>query len=183
MNMFEETARSLAATVQLLRHDREGLNGFNNTASGFWHSFAAIILIAPLYLFIASIDWKTGANSATGSRLVSLGALALQWVIWPVIMVFVTRWLGLGQHFARYVIVYNWSNVVIVALLAIPITLFKIGLLPFETTLLLTGILQLASFYFEWYLARLSLDTSGLIAGAVVLGNFVLSVGILRIAG
>jgi len=188
MTWFEEMTRSLSSVLKLLMHDRNGLAGFNNTAPGFWHSFSAIIFIAPLYLLISGINWEPDATQAssaadTFSLVKSLMTLSLQWVLWPLIMVFATRWLGLGRHFTRYVIVYNWSNVVIITGLAIPALLFKFALLPLETALLLTGFLQIFSFYFEWYLARLSLETNGLIAGAIVLGNFVLSVGILRITG
>ena len=188
MIRFHEMSRSLAAALRLLGHDRSALSAFNNTASGFWHSFFAIALIAPLYLLIASINWAPDAaqtNSATGSfsLLKNLAILSLQWVLWPLVMVFVTRWLGLGQHFSRYVIVYNWSNVLIITGLAVPALLFKFNLMPLEAALMLTGLLQLFTFYLEWYLTRLSLEASGLIAGAVVLGNFVLSAGIVRIAG
>ena len=192
MSWFEEIIRSLSATGQLLRHDREGLSGFNNTASGFWRSFSAIILIAPLYVFIASVNWNpdsTGAATAASSNGdgfspgLSLISLSLQWALWPLAMAFASRWLGLGQHFSRYVIVYNWSNVAIITVLAIPTVLFKAGMFSLEAAMLFTAILQLFSIYFEWYLARLTLATNGLIAAAVVLGNFVLSAGILRITG
>jgi len=188
MTWFEEMTRSLSSVLKLMLHDRTGLAGINNTAQGFWRSFSAIILIAPLYLLISGINWEPDAmqaNSAadTFSMLKSLVTLSLQWALWPLIMVYATRWLGLGQHFSRYVIVYNWSNVLIIAGLAIPTLLFKFTLLPLEAALMLTGLLQIFSFYLEWYLTRLSLETNGLIAGAIVLGNFVLSAGIMRITG
>ncbi len=184
MNWFEETVRALSAALKLLLHDRDGLSDLNNTTTGFWHSFSAIILIAPLYLFMSSINWAPDSTTvASNSAAFHLITLALQWALWPLVMVFVTRKFGLGKFFSRYVIVYNWSNVLIITMLAIPALLFKIGLLPLEGAGLFTGLLQLGTFYLEWYLARLSLETTGFIAGAIVLGNFVLSVGLLRIIG
>ena len=188
MTWFEETSRSLSSVLKLVVHDRTGLAGINNTAEGFWRSFSAIVFIAPLYLLISGINWEADATQIGGaansfSALKSLVTLSLQWVLWPLVMVYATRWLGLGQHFSRYVIIYNWSNVLVIAGLAIPTLLFKLALLPLEAALMLTGLLQIFSFYIEWYLTRLSLETSGLIAGAIVLGNFVLSAGIMRITG
>lgn len=183
MSWLDNTARSLAAATKLVMHDRQGLDDFNNSVAGFWHSFSAIILLAPVYLFISSINWDPSAATKPFTIAPHLLMLAVQWVLWPVVMVFATRWAGLGQHFTRYVIVYNWSNVLIITVLAIPALFFRLGILPLEAATAFTGILQLMTFYLEWYLARLSLDTKGIIAAAVVLGNFVLSVGILRLIG
>jgi len=185
MNWLNDTVTALYAATRMIMHDRAGLQDVNNTASGFWHSFSAIILIAPLYLFISSIVWDPNNSQAAiaFSTPLHLIALALQWLVWPLVMVFATRWAGISQYFARYVIVYNWSNVLIITVLSVPAVLFRIGLLPLEVAALFTGIIQLLVFYIEWYLARLSLDTSGVIAAAVVLGNFVLSIGILRLIG
>ncbi len=185
MSWLNDTARSLSAAVKLVMHDKNGLADFNNSISGFWHSFSAIILIAPLYLFISSINWDPNSTgvvtdfSAGGHML----ALTMQWTLWPLAMVFATRWFGFSQFFTRYVIVYNWSNVLIITILSLPALLFRIGILPLEVAAALTGIIQLLTLYLEWYLARLSLETNGIYAAAVVLGNFVLSVGILRLIG
>lgn len=185
MSWLTDTSRALSAATKLVLHDREGLKGFNNTLPGFWHSFTAIVLIAPVYLFISSINWTPESTGTIAGYSVTrhLMALGLQWAIWPLVMVFATRWSGLGQHFTRYVIVYNWSNVLIITALSLPALLFRIGIIPVEAAAMLTGIIQLGTFYLEWYLARASLDTKGVIAAAVVLGNFVLSVGILRLTG
>ena len=182
VSWFEEISRALSATLLLLRGDRQGLALYNNTVTGFWRSFVGILLIAPLYLFINNINLTSAAefHFSPGPELIGLG---LQWILWPLIMVLVTRWTKLGHHFARYMIVYNWSNVVIIAFMAFPAVLYKIGLLPLVLAAQIIGILQLLSFYLEWYLARLSLETSGAIAAAIVLGNFVLSAAVFRIIG
>ena len=178
-------ARALSAAVKIILHDREGLSEFDNSTAGFWHSFSAILFIAPLYLLIANIDWAAGTeeaskNSGQFSNIISLG---LQWAMWPLAMVFVTRQLGLGHHFTRYVIVYNWSSVLLVTALGLPAVFFLAGVFSLQSAALLTILLQFGTFYFEWYLTRLSLETTSLIASAIVLGNFVLSLGIVRIIG
>jgi len=185
VSWLSDTTRALSAAVKLIMHDDRGLSEFNNSTTGFWRSFSAIIFIAPLYLFIANIDWAVGTEDApknTGQFL-SMIRLGLQWAVWPLIMVFATRGLGLGHNFTRYVIVYNWSNVILITVLSLPALFFLTGILSLQSAALLTLLLQLGAFYIEWYLARMSLETTGLIAGAIVLGNFVLSIGIIRIIG
>lgn len=185
MSWLNDTSRSLSAAVKLVMHDKDGLTDLNNTIAGFWHSFTAIILITPLYLFISSVNWDPNSTGAVVGFSVGghMLALTLQWILWPLTMVVATRWFGLGQFFTRYVIVYNWSNVLIITVLSLPALLFRIGILPVEAAAALTGIIQLLTLYIEWHLARLSLATSGIYAAAVVLGNFVLSIGILRLIG
>ncbi len=185
MSWFSDTARALSGTTKLVMHDREGLADLDNSIAGFWHSFTAIVLIAPLYLFISSINWDPNAGSAATGFSVArhLIALVVQWLAWPLLMVFATRWFGMSQFVTRYVIVYNWSNVLIITVLSLPALLYRVGVLPLEVAAGFTGIIQLATFYIEWYLARLSLDTKGINAAAIVLANFVLSIALLRLIG
>ena len=189
MNWFNHSARSLAAAIRLVLHDRDGLADFDNTARGFWQSFTAIIFVAPLYLFISSINWNFGTGDtpasppATPSEAWHLFALALNWMLWPLVMALAARAFGLGQWYGRYVIVYNWSNVLIVTVLSVPALLFRIGLMPIEAAAMLTNIILLATIYIEWYLARLSLETKGINAAAVVLANYVLSIFLSRLIG
>jgi hypothetical protein len=55
--------------------------------------------------------------------------LVLQWVGWPLAMVPIARWLGLAHDYARYIIAYNWSSVLVVAVMVPPLMLLDIGLI------------------------------------------------------
>lgn len=183
MNWFEEAARSIVAAAKLAWRDTAALADFNNTSAGFWRSFSALFLIAPFYLFIASIDWNPDAAGAVApaSPQSQMLSLALQWMLWPAVMIFVTKQIGLGAQYSRYVIVYNWSNVLIIAAIASPAILFRSGIVSFPLTATLSTVLQFATIYLEWYLTRLSLATNGFVAAAIVLGNLLLSVAIVLI--
>ena len=45
----------------------------------------------------------------------------------------------------------------------------------------LSFILMMVAFYFRWYLARTAFETTGLIAAALVLADFVLSLAVTRL--
>ena len=99
----QEALNSLSGAFALLMRDEQGLEHFNLTADGFWRSFSAIVLVAPVYLFAASTDWSAaaGGNPAEFSALKSLLSLGVQWIVWPIVALFLMRALSCDKNYAR----------------------------------------------------------------------------------
>ena len=184
MNWLEEARRSLYGSWLLLIRNTEGYRQFVQTEAGFWRSFTAIVLVAPLYLYATTIqvDLPGEAGPVAPPSLASavLG-LVLQWIGWPLAMVLIARYAGLQDGFARYIIAYNWSSVLVIALLMPPLFLLDLGIVGPGLAVFLSFLLMLVSLYYRWYVAQTAFETTGLIAMALVLADFVLSLLVNRL--
>jgi hypothetical protein len=183
MNWFDEAQRSLYASWLLLIRDTGGYRHFAQSEAGFWRSFSAIVIIAPLYLYASTVHVELPDTTAPPgpSLAAAMAGLVLQWVGWPLAMVFIARFAGLQQRYARYIIAYNWSSVLVVALLMPPLILLDLGLVGPGSAMLLSFLLMLVSLYYRWYVAQTALDTTGVVAAALVLADFVLSLFVNRL--
>jgi hypothetical protein len=186
MNWVEEARRSLLGSWLLLIRNIEGYRLFTQTEAGFWRSFSAIVLIAPLYLYATTIQIELPGEpdaAAAPSFAMSMVGLVLEWVGWPLAMVVIARYGGLQEGFSRYIIAYNWSSVLVVAMLMPPLILLDLGLVGPGFAAMLSFVAMLISLYFRWFVARTALEISGLVAAALVLGDVVLSLFINRLVG
>ena len=52
----DEVHRSFRGTVDLLHNRAEGLQAFDMSEEGFWHSFAAIFLTIPAYVVSLAVE-------------------------------------------------------------------------------------------------------------------------------
>lgn len=185
MNWFDEARASLYGSWLLLIRDPEAFRHFNNTEAGFWRSFSAIILIAPLYLYAALVQVELPDAPATEepSQVMLMIGLILQWIGWPLAMAIIARVAGLAQNYARYIIAYNWSSVLVILALLPPLILLDLGAVGPNVAVFLSFVVLLLSLYYRWYVAVAALETTGAVAAALVLADVVLSLGINRLFG
>jgi len=166
----------------LARGNTDGVRAFDTSISGFWRSFSAIIVIAPIYLVILRAELeRTGRGAALGhdsdigfyfSQLASLG---VDWLAWPIAMVFLARLLGLGERYAGYVVVYNWSTLLIASAYLLPALLFVVGVLPNQLAAAINLVVWFWALYFHFYVARHLLATTLGTAIGLVIVNMLLS--------
>lgn len=186
-----EVTRALNGTWLLARRDVGGYAYFNQTIEGFWRSFAAVLFIAPIYFVLSGAalelqpaDPSTDAASRdVGSYYFGTGvALALDWISFPIIMIFIARMFGLTRNYVRFIIAYNWSSVLVFAVANVPAVFFYLGLTGIQTTGGLALVFLIPVIYFRWFVARTALETTSLIASALVLMEFTLSIAISQYA-
>ncbi len=177
MNFALDAIRGLKACWRLVCLDEDGLDDFDLSADGFWNSFAALILVAPLYLY----------SSSAGARLASppqperpwfsaFALLALLWVLWPWIMITVSRLLDRQQHYVRYIVAYNWSSVYVIAALVPIFILQQAGIIGVGVGALLSLCVIIWSLYYRWYVARIALDVPAVTASMLVAGDLAMSI-------
>lgn len=174
MPSLAEITSALVGSVRLARGDAAALGHFNMSVEGFWRSFAAIILVAPIYLAISSLSPDAGAAEVAPAP-VRLFILAVEWVAFPLAMVLVARLLDLQQRYAGYIIVYNWSSVPAMAVLLPPFLLYSLGLIGPQALFSLFIALSLAVAYYRWLIARITLEIGGGVAAGIVVFDFAVS--------
>ncbi len=174
----EEVARSLRGCWQVLNRSRGALNTFDVSVTGFWHSFLAMALTAPvLVVGVAAArhsrsgpEWMLEGGLFSQPDIVLGQALVIAsgWLLFPLLMLGFVRLMGLERRYVGYIIAYNWSNVAALLLLALPQALHVLGLATAGLALFYTLAFGFIVFYFRWLLARVALGVSAGLAGLVV---------------
>lgn len=183
MSWFEEARRSLLASWLLLLRRPQGYALYDLNETGFWRSFSAIFLVAPLYMWASRIEaGLPGQEALAPSSGWDLFGLLLQWFGWPLIVAGLARLAGL-TGFVRYVVAYNWSSVLIMAAFLPPMLLYGAGLVGAGAVFTLSLAVLLASLYYRWYVARTAFETQGVVAFALVLADLVLGIAVNRLVG
>jgi len=189
-DVVTEIGRSLLASWHVLMGRKDAaLALFNLSEQGFWRSFLAFPVALPLYLL--AVRMGIPAMAETDAQKAMLGfvlfkatfMLALEWVAWIVVVALLLKPLGLAQHFGRYVIVYNWSSPLILALQAVPTFLYFNGLITREAATFIFLFLLGVALYLRWQNARIGLDAPGTLAVGFVLADVLLSIIINRLIG
>jgi hypothetical protein len=172
-----DAVRGLKASWRLLRMDDDGFEDFDLSADGFWNSFAAVFLVAPLYLYSSSASAKLAMpQQPEPAWLSTLALLALLWVLWPWIMITITHMLGSERKYVRYIAAYNWSSVYVIAAIVPTLILQQAGIIGPNLSALLSLIIILWSLYFRWYVAHKALEVRATTASMLVAVDLALSI-------
>jgi hypothetical protein len=187
-DLATETVRSLLASIHLMLADRErALSLFNLSEQGFWRSFMAIAVALPLYLLavrlgIPAVAETPAQKAVVGAVLFKASLLLLlEWLLWLVAAALLVRPLGLAAHYGRYVIIYNWSSPLILALQIIPALLYFTGLIGRDAAAFMFLFLLGVALYVRWQNARTGLKAPGLVAIGLVLADVLLSMVLHRL--
>ncbi len=166
-----EVARALYAAWRLMRFDPQGFAWFDLSADGFWRSFFAAALVAPAYLVIIAFEFSERSidSSAVWVTFVFLVAYALEWIVWPLAAIPITRLLGLSTNYVALIVATNWINV--------PQSLLVAGAAVLDQWVGLAGVIgpfltlgtTLYVLIYQWFATRVALDTQGLTAAGVVI--------------
>jgi hypothetical protein len=171
----EEVYRSLYGALRLAFLDPSGLAHFNFSIEGFWRSFFAAVLVAPGFAILIAQKLLARAEpfDPGWATLVQLLAYGLSWAAFPLAAVALTRLLGVSQNYVPLIVALNWGAVlqVVAFLTAVLIGLALPGLLEGLIMLLVTG----GILFYQWFITRSALQTSGGIALMLVLIDLVLN--------
>ncbi len=171
-----EIAHGLIGTWMLVKRDRGGLHWLDNSVSGLRKSFYAAALIAPFY---AILLWLTGYAAADPganfSAVITIESVAYvgAWLIWPVIMFEISRFLDHDLDINRYIVALNWSEIWIMLLRFILVTLMAAGLLSAGAMVMLELVALMVVLSYRFVIASLTLPANGPLAAALTLGDFV----------
>ncbi len=170
----EEIASSIFGAFVLARLDARGMSFFDISIDGFWRSFFAAAIVAPIYIIIVSLRTLEGAAEVSFAWLfvVEIIHYGFDWVTFPVIMVAIARSMNLSHRYVGYIVAYNWSKVLIAALWLTLGAIEAIHLLPAA----LTGGLMLAALaaitYYLWFITCTALRLVWYVGVALVAFEF-----------
>ena len=181
-----ELQLALTGCLRLARGDRGGLSCFDRSLDGFWRSFRAAVICYPLYLVLLAMrvsmaEWQTSG----GWRIVMVETIGyvVAWVAFPLLMLNVVRWIGREHRFFEFMVPYNWCQVPQSALFVLVGLESASGILSIQASQAIDIVAALATLVYEWFIARVALDTTGLVAVFVVLVDLVLGVLISHVTG
>jgi hypothetical protein len=164
----EEVLHSIYGAWRLARLDRAGMGEFNLSVEGFWHSFFAAVLVAPGYALLVGQDLMIHPEELNPlwAFLVEAVAYGIGWAAFPLVAVVLTHLLGLSRNYSAMIIAANWAAVIQIGvfLAAVGIGFLLPGLGGLVVTIATGAIL-----FYQWFVIRTALDTSGGIAIALVL--------------
>ena len=181
--------RSIDAVVRLALRDTGALSRLDLTADGFFLSFTAMIVGAPLFA-TALAGWRYTLISVvtqSGHKLeaadVEFGpvhfALAvlmylLLWSVFPVAALLMLRFLRQTERYSALIIAFNWSAVLLLLLFNVPFVLFALGAIDgFVTFAILFTIFGFA-LYYRFFLAGATLQSDSSTAMAIAAVNVIL---------
>jgi len=173
-----EVARSLYGAYRLARFDPRGGDFFNKTEDGFWRSFFAAVIVAPIYGVFLLARYATGDVSAPAFRFITIEIIAyvISWILYPVLMATVARYLDRENRYMEYIIAYNWAGVLQNALF-LPIAMLQMtGGPAAEATKLLSLIALGYILAYVWFISRTVLHIPALTAAGLVILDMMLSV-------
>jgi len=167
-----EIARGVQGAWRLARLDPGGMDEFDKTVEGFWRSFWAAGVLAPVYLFMMSMDFTTIDDQSSPVRFVAIETIALviAWVAFPLLMFHVTKLIDREANYIGYVVAYNWSHL-IQMLIILPVqVLSPIGpsgeIAGGAAFLLLVATIMIL--FYVGYIAKTALKISGPMAAGIV---------------
>lgn len=167
---LSEILRSLYGAYRLARFDAGGLAFLDSTIGGFWRSFFAAVLVAPLYVIMLDGRLATGTIDGSPARFLAVEMIAyvIGWVAFPLVLTAVVRPIDRERHYLRYVVAYNWAAVWQNAVY-LPLAILSLyGILPDGPATFFMLVVFVAVLVYLWFVARVGLDIPGPLAVSLV---------------
>src|SRR5690349_12763033 len=182
---WSEVRLALMGALRLARGDRGGLAYFDRSADGFWRSFRAAVISYPLYLVLLSMRVTVGEWERSGALLiitVETIAYVIAWTAFPLLMLGVTRRIGRSHRFFDFMVPYNWSQLPQSALFVLVGLETESGVIGTQPAQAIEIVAAIAVLVYEWFIARVALETTVSAAAVTVLVDLVLGVVINQVA-
>ena len=177
MPTLNETVMSIYGAYRLARLDASGMSYFDTSVAGFWRSFFAAVIIAPFYAILLAIRFTMIAADTDPTRFVLTESIAyvVSWTAYPLVMASLTRTLGCWDRFPGYIVAYNWSMVLQIAVVLMVALISTTGVVPKEAGPFLSLATYVAILGYIWFIARAALAVPALTAAGIVAIDIALS--------
>jgi hypothetical protein len=182
-----EAERAIIGAWRLFLNRPEAVQFFDTGVDGFWRSFQAIVLVAPLYAVTALADRVAVIHSlppGTFSDGVFWSAkvvgLCLDWVAFPILLAALAGFIGIGRGYVPYIAIRNWATVLMTIPFSAIAVLQMLGI--GDDLLLLPSLVALAfSLRLNYVIARRTLGVPADVAGGLVALDWLVSIAIVLV--
>jgi hypothetical protein len=172
---------NLAGAIDVMLGRPQGMHRLDLSVGGFWLSFAAIVLVAPLAAL--GLESQERLNAAMGGCAELLAgdwgiaaiAVLVDWVAFPLVFAVLVRPLGLAARYVPLIVCRNWGSVIISAVSALAHALHVIGLLPSAILPYVLLVIFAVSLRFLYLIVRTALAVPITVALPVVAFDVLLS--------
>lgn len=181
-----EITRALTGAWRLFVGRPDALRYFDTSTEGFWRSFQAIALVAPIYFMTSFADRMGAFSDAIALGTISEGGfwatkaltLAIDWVALPLLLAALAGQIGIKRAYPVYIVVRNWATPVMTLPFAVLAALQSAGVLEGDA-LVIASLAALAfALRFSYVIARKTLNVAIDVAIGLVALDFLLSLAI-----
>ena len=167
MPSYRDIVYGIYGAFRLARLDKGAMSYFERTPAGFWKSFFAAIIVAPGFVIIIAYELSQVEIEAGALRIFMVETLAylLGWIAFPVIVHQICEVIGKREAYIGYIVAFNWSKVIQMAVFLPAMGLIALGALPGDSGWLLRWMVSITILFYEWFVTRTALAVTA--AGAV----------------
>lgn len=170
-------ARGLSVAWRLARLDAGALRDVDGSIEGFWRSFQAAIIAAPLFALLIVLRSAEHPLSPDPLRALFIEGIGyvIGWTAYPLAAWYLANALGKSQRYTSYIVAYNWANVLQVAAFVPVAALAASELAPDNLVVLVALLLTGLVIYYQFFIVRTALGIEplpalGFVAIDMVLG-------------
>lgn len=163
---------------RLAHLDRGGMAYFDATVSGFWKSFFAAVLAAPIYILFVVFDMSEQSYSAGPLRafLIHILTYSMSWTVFPVIVHPICQAIDRDEAYVPYIVALNWA-MAIQFLIYLPVAIILwLEVLPDALAVMLKLGIYAVLLGYEWFIARTALNVQPWPATGLVALNFMIGI-------
>jgi len=175
---LHEMMAGLYGALRLARADANGMRWFNTTPDGFWRSFWAAALVAPMFALLLWIRYESEGMTVAPLRfaLLELVSYVVAWTLFPLLMFYLAQVVERERQYYGYMVAYNWSTVW-QNLVYLPLAMVsEMGVLSFAAASTLSVAVLAAVFVYIWFITRTALQVNALVAAGIVAVDFLISI-------
>ena len=181
-----EVVTALYGVWRLAHLDETGWQHLDDSVEGFWKSFFAAVLVAPVHVVTLALAFVASDNPATAGpgRILAVYTLSyiIGWAAFPVVMAGVVDLLDKRDRYIHYIVGFNWAiTVQVMVFLPVAVLFAVFGLNAFTGLLNLAALMAVATY--AWFIARTGLGVPGSTAVAIVVLDLVISVALNIVSG
>ncbi|KZL22007.1 hypothetical protein PsAD2_00032 [Pseudovibrio axinellae] len=187
---LQEIRQSCIASWRIMKGESEALQQFDLSADGFWRSFLVVFVLLPFYFLglLAEQSLLLETHLAKGqeaAEFISDGsplylgkslALFVDWITFPIVVGFLSASIGLRKNYGPYIIVRNWSTLIILLPQTLVNLLYLSGLIPSALLVMLTLPIVGWVLWYRFQIARVAGGCKFSIAVGLVVLDLVLSI-------
>ncbi|MHA1567435.1 MAG: hypothetical protein ACTSX7_19160 [Alphaproteobacteria bacterium] len=181
MITMRELAYALFGVWRLLHLDKNGLQYLDDSIDGYWKSFAAALVVLPGFAIMQLLELvvEPASVGVFWPRVVMTWAIVyvLHWTLFPIAAAYITAEMGRSDQYLKFIVAHNWASVIQIAIV-VPAVALQVLTGPEGAGVFLFLLITIGLLFYSWFIAKTTLDISGMMAAGFVVLDVVLSLAL-----